>query len=87
MLTPTPEPTPAGAHVAIAASSSTRKTRLVWRRKRLIELALSALVILLTIALLAVVAYIWLQGVTAELPPCTDEIAKRGGICSGPIRD
>lgn len=85
MQAPTPEPMPGARHRAAGTRAIPRRTRLVWRRKALIELALSALIVLLTAALVIVLVYVWLQGMTDELPPCTDWIAEHGGMCSGPI--
>lgn len=86
-LAPKHKPVSASSHRSLNTGAIPVRTRLVWRRKRLLELGLSALIVVLTIALTFVVASVWLRGVTEQLPPCTDEIALTGGMCSGPIVD
>jgi hypothetical protein len=81
---PAPAPVPASQHRATTAKGMPVKTRLIWRRTRIISLALQLLVVTLVIAISGVVALVWLDGMTSQLPPCSSSSTS---VCSGPPID
>lgn len=82
MYVPTPEPKSTNEHIALRTQPTAVRTRLVWRRRRLLELALSALVLALTVAVVAVVGIMFFHALSDELPPCTSSSTS---VCSGPV--